>query len=922
MRGFLGEVKVFLRESWELFYWSLWCPSKLHIRINQIHATSVTDINFKANPNNSLPLKVNFRFLNQLLITAITLNLISHYFRSPFESDFLIELYELVIVVIASYFISLISIPISFAFPLIASTDRVGEILSNYLFSVISIISNTEIVYVENNSIILFLLIFSLLGAVVEPLVVVFAPLFILAITVIAYVFICVSTVIYYSIYIEHDLFAACILFFTYSAIGNKLIARFLILVLLGLTSFPFIYLMSEYSIFSVIALFLFYFRVIPEFLILSIWCTFLSAILRQKYYFNKVYAYLINLMQAVMSRAFSWFKRGLDELNDSQYDNPIYAKYVDGSTDPLINPSNFKIIKSLDLAISNLSGKEINVSALEFVRYLPPYNFEFLSLPIPNYSYLLIESFREDPDAALLILENINSFQKKSYQYMVDKSIPTILANQFLSVKDVRGLANFSYLDHPILSRIASNIYTDFNIETSAGQSRNKVNFIQSEGKTAVITGFQTIATDLSNALNASTIALRERGLDRIIQNLQNLQTNLPALGLKAPAIKRWTPVILHWQRLIELELQDQQKLSQGELLNPFQFGNPLRPNRDTIFQGRRALADRLYRLILDRDRPTLVLYGTRRAGKTSFLLNLSRFLPSDLIPVYLDMQSSAITNSEADFCYGLTRAIHKDTQSQGLKLPAPYPRDIFKSNPYGTLEDWLDNALPKIEANRRLLLNLDEFEKIGSAIANGNLSFRLLDQLRNLIQHRDELAFMFSGVQTLDELGPNWSSYFISVVPIEMGYLEPHEAEALLRNPDPDFKMRYSDGVIEEILRLTCCQPYLVQLMGSCLVNQANQSQTTIATLDLLEAAIPDAFTNGEPYFTNLWQEFTGTTPAEVAAGQQYLIAIATNTPLPTSPETIAARRRMIRFHLIQDNNTIEIPLFDRWITDRAIS
>jgi hypothetical protein len=327
------------------------------------------------------------------------------------------------------------------------------------------------------------------------------------------------------------------------------------------------------------------------------------------------------------------------------------------------------------------------------------------------------------------------------------------------------------------------------------------------------------------------------------------------------------------------------------------------------------------LYRLILDRDRPTLVLYGTRRAGKTSFLLNLARFLPSDLIPIYLDLQSSAISNSEADFCYGLTRAIHRDTTSQGLKLPAPYSREKFKANPYGKLEDWFDDALPKIDTNRRLLLNLDEFEKIGSAIANGNLSIRLLDQLRSLIQHYDQLAFMFSGVQTLDELGPNWSSYFISVVPIEMGYLEPHEAEDLLRNPDPDFKLRYADGVIEEILRLTCCQPYLVQLMGSCLVNQANQNQTQLATLDLLEASIPDAFTNGEPYFTNLWTEFTGTTPAEVAAGQQQLIAIAQSQSPTTTPESQAARRRMIRFHIIQENNTIEIPLFERWVRERSI-
>jgi hypothetical protein len=556
---------------------------------------------------------------------------------------------------------------------------------------------------------------------------------------------------------------------------------------------------------------------------------------------------------------------------------------------------------------------------ALFLTQTLPKLNSELIWIPILHHDTLLTDTFQQSPIAALEIYQRLRTDSLPGAQITLRKALPGILANSLQTPRTITDLLRIQTDAHPQLPLLLPEYY-------QLSTKKNAQNFtpVKRSPEIAIIfSRFQTIATDLQNALNASTIALRERGLDRILQNLQNLRTNLPALGLKQPAIKRWTPVILHWQRLIELELQEQQKLSQGELLNPFQFGNPLRPTRDDVFRGRRQLADRLYRLILDRDRPTLVLYGTRRTGKTSFLLNLSRFLPSDLIPIYLDMQSSAISNSEADFCYGLTRAIHKDTTSQGLKLPPPYKREDFKPNPYGKLEDWLDIALPTIQDNRRLLLNLDEFEKIGSAIERGNLSLRLLDQLRNLIQHYDQLAFMFSGVQTLEELGPNWSSYFISIVPIEMGYLEPHEAEDLLRNPDPDFKMRYADGLIEEILRLTCCQPYLLQLIGSCLVTQANQTQTTIATLPLLQSAIPDAFTNGEPYFTNLWTEFTGTNPIEITAGKQILRAIAQNQPPDLTTATAqAAHRRLLRFHLLKPNGTeIEIPLFQRWVIERAI-
>jgi hypothetical protein len=344
--------------------------------------------------------------------------------------------------------------------------------------------------------------------------------------------------------------------------------------------------------------------------------------------------------------------------------------------------------------------------------------------------------------------------------------------------------------------------------------------------------------------------------------------------------------------------------------------------------------------RLILDRNRPTLVLHGHRRSGKTSFLLNLPRLLPSDLVPIYLDMPQGSMTASEGDFYYGLVRAITFGRLRQRSRYPISRTRTAHYSQPLGlrpatypTLEDWLDVALPQL-GDRRLLLNLDEFEKIGSAIKDNRMSDRLFDQLRSMIQHYDRLGFLFSGVQTLEELGPRWSNYFISVVPMEMHYLEHHEAEDLLINPDPEFTLRYDTDIVDEILHLTRCQPYLLQLIGSALVNQANRQHTQLATTALLQAAIQDAFTNGEPYFTNIWTEFTGTTPAEVTAGQQFLKALAQGNSLLTVDEiSIAAHRRLRRYHVIERiegdidrlggalRDRIEIPLFEQWVRERSI-
>ncbi len=639
-----------------------------------------------------------------------------------------------------------------------------------------------------------------------------------------------------------------------------------------------------------------------------------------------------LGLLLAVLIAVFCFEKFKLNSLLASLFVCLTYYRLVpDTAIFSLITLKIFAMTKVVPLSEFSLSIKKIY-----------ELGGELSWIPIPYHAEIIAKSFYRSPAATFPTIQRIRALSLPGYQITSRNLLPLIIANQLSQPKTTFEALQIATINHSFLVKLFPKFYPVLNSSSA----------VQTSGSPEVdlmLRRFQMVANDFSSALNTTNSPLRERGLDRVLQDLKTLQTDLPALGLKKTSINRWTSVIRHWQGLIQRERQEQNQKSQGELLNPFQFGNPLRPSHDTPFQGRRALADRLYRLVLDRDRPTIVLYGSRRNGKTSFLLNLYRFLPSQLIPIYIDMQSSAITNSEADFCYGLTRAIYRDTQSQGLTLPSPYSRDLFKDNPYGTLEDWLDEALPKIgretlldqafpkidredwrkeafptnDRSRRLLLNLDEFEKIGAAIASGNLSLRLLDQLRNLIQHYDQLAFMFSGVQTLEELGPNWSSYFISIVPIEMGYLEPHEAEDLLRNPDPDFKMRYADNVIEEILRLTCCQPYLLQLIGSCLVTQANQTQTTIATLDLLEAAIPDAFTNGEPYFTNLWTEFTGTNAIEITAGKQILRAIAQNHPpdLTTTPAQ-AAHRRLLRFHLLKPNGTeIEIPLFQRWVIERAI-
>jgi hypothetical protein len=453
------------------------------------------------------------------------------------------------------------------------------------------------------------------------------------------------------------------------------------------------------------------------------------------------------------------------------------------------------------------------------------------------------------------------------------------------------------------------------------------RVSYPVPEELAIVFPRLKSIAQDAILAFQNENIALRERGLERVLNQLKQLPAQLPGLGLKANSITRWRPVILRWQHIIEVELLEQHKLFKGELLNPFQYGNPLKLTQADLFKGRQIFADNILRLLLDRNHPTIVLHGPRRCGKTSFLNNLPRLLPSDWVPIYVDMQSPAATADEIGFLRTLARSIRRDGRSQGIKIPNEPERNAFLAAPYDTFETWLEKVLDEI-GERQLLLNLDEFEKIGTAVDQGKLNLTLFDELRSLIQHWDQLGFVFSGVQTLEEIGPNWSSYFISVVPIEMLYLEPNEARDLLINPDPEFTLTYEPGLVDKILKLTQCHPNLLQLIGAALVTEANERQTTTATTAMLEAAIPGAFTLGTSYFTNVWDEFTSSlnNPAEIQAGRILLKALAEGHQPSTNLDSTAqaALRRMVRYHVFKVENgqyVFEISLIKRWVRERAI-
>ena len=76
-------------------------------------------------------------------------------------------------------------------------------------------------------------------------------------------------------------------------------------------------------------------------------------------------------------------------------------------------------------------------------------------------------------------------------------------------------------------------------------------------------------------------------------------------------------------------------------------------------------------------------------------------------------------------------------------------------------------------------------------------------------------------------------------------------------MERPVPVFDMRYEPGVVDRILDLTRRHHYLLQAIGSELVNQLNTGNRMTVTMDDLNAAVEKTLVSAQAYFHYTWAD-----------------------------------------------------------------
>ena len=317
-------------------------------------------------------------------------------------------------------------------------------------------------------------------------------------------------------------------------------------------------------------------------------------------------------------------------------------------------------------------------------------------------------------------------------------------------------------------------------------------------------------------------------------------------------------------------------QSVAQSDLgRSPYIVGNPV--DRADMFFGRADIMDQIQRHLGGGDHANVVLLeGNRRTGKTSILRQLGKTgaLPG-WIPVYCSFQELD-GMAAADVFKLLALRIGGALQDAGIETWIPgleraesakpfkivfgtaLRRAFAGGRPFETLELYLEAAI-RAAKPRRVLLMIDEFDKLREGIDSGRTGAQVPENLRHLLQHQAGLGAIITGSRRLKKLREEyWSALFGLGYRIGVSALPEEHARRLVTEPVAG-RLRYLPQARDRLVSLCAGHPFLIQSLCSRVFDQAADGGERTITLDVLDRAVTEMVRDNE-HFRTLW-DYAGT-------------------------------------------------------------
>ncbi|MEM7534147.1 MAG: hypothetical protein AAF639_18335 [Chloroflexota bacterium] len=315
----------------------------------------------------------------------------------------------------------------------------------------------------------------------------------------------------------------------------------------------------------------------------------------------------------------------------------------------------------------------------------------------------------------------------------------------------------------------------------------------------------------------------------------------------------------------------------------NPYLTGGPVTP---PAFIGRgdilHAIAQSLKNNTVHDTPITIILYGHRCMGKTSMLYNLYDYVPADWLVVTLDLVYELETTKNLnDFYFILATAMHLATQQRfGDIVPAPefahyYHAQDLSDGARHAFHHFVDEVLAHMPAEASIILGLDEYEALETAVQAGILPVQIYSLIHSLVNHA-RIHVIASGLHQLEEMSDAYQHALVGTngifSNIKVSYLPPPLSQTLMtdlvtnRTIPPD--ITYAPDVVAHLHRMTNGHPYMIQRICHDLVTQIapriveeqkkRRPQKVQVGLSDLDAVLDDAFMlKQDRYFDGLWND-----------------------------------------------------------------
>ena len=355
---------------------------------------------------------------------------------------------------------------------------------------------------------------------------------------------------------------------------------------------------------------------------------------------------------------------------------------------------------------------------------------------------------------------------------------------------------------------------------------------------------------------------------------------------------------------------------------LNPYTAGNPIRDH--ARFFGRDDILRDVMQVLRHPQSNAIVLFGQRRIGKTSILLEIKRSLTNKTgyTPIYFDLQDKA-SKSLSDVLHELAQRIAKAT---------------------GTTPDWtlfdsegeyFRNSFLPIAAEAAqpggLALLFDEFDVLDSS-AGGNAGQSFFPYLRAWMSEVQQVHFIFIIGRRPEDLSIETISTFKGVRALRISLLDRQSAEAVVRQSEPEASLLWTDEAAERVWYWTKGHPYLTQLLCHVVWENANDpslSNTNECLAANVDGAIDEALQQGANAFHWIWG---GLPPAErvimaamaeagdAVISQEQIVEILNRSgvrlivrELELAPETLVEWELLSS---VSDGYRFVIPMLRQWV------